>query len=147
MAVTTFTELLRHPNEVVAKTDDGAVRITRRDASDLVLVRAGDYDAQFEGVALASRIMRAVLRHNGDMAKAIEELFAWTKLLSPRGNAEFAAEIERLIWSATELGSYCELLNEYRSWRGTAEAIAAGLANSGATETISLEYRRNLERP
>jgi len=147
MSITTFTELLRHPNEVVARTDDGAVRITRRDASDLVLVRAGDYEAQFEGVALASQIMRATIRHDGKMADALDELFAWIALLSPEGKAEFGAEIERLIWSATELGTYGELLNAYRSWRGTAEALADGLGELPPVEWIDVDQREALARP
>lgn len=147
MSITTFTELLRHPNEVVARTDDGAVRITRRDASDLVLVRAGDYEAQFEGVALASQIMRAAIRHDGDIADALDELFAWTALLSPKGKAEFGAEIERLIWSATELGTYGELLNAYRSWRGTAEALADGIGELPPEEWINADEREALPHP
>ena len=35
-ATETFTELLRHPKDVVARTENGAVRITRRDADDLM---------------------------------------------------------------------------------------------------------------
>lgn len=145
MATTTFTELLRHPNEVVERTDNGAVRITRRDASDLVLIRAGDYEAQFRGVALASRIMRSVIRHNGKMADALDRLFAWTQEFNPEERADFSAQIERLVWSATELGTYGELLDAYRSWRGTAEAIADGLGNLPPVVYILPTERNDLE--
>jgi len=127
VSTATFTDLLRQPKEVAAQTDSGVVRITRRDAEDLVLLRAGDLEDQNRGIALASRIMRATLACQGNMVAALESLFAWTREFSPQGLVEFAAEIERLVWAAAELGTYGRLLHAFESWEGTAEALAEGL--------------------
>ena len=147
MSTATFTDLLRKPKEVVAQTEGGAVRITRRDAADLVLVRAGDLDGQNEGIALASRIMRAAFAHQGDMRAALASTFAWTTILSETGQVRFAEEIDRLVWSATELGAYGALLNAFRAWEGTAEALADGLTPDADLDWIDPAQWTTAERP
>ena len=127
MSTATFTDLLRHPKDVVAQTEQGAVRITRRDAEDLVLMRAGDLEGQDRGIALASRLMRGALTHHGDMAAAVKDAFPWTSFLSESGVKQFAAEMDHLVWSSAELGAYGRLLGAFYSWEGTAEAIADGM--------------------
>ncbi|MDR1186575.1 MAG: hypothetical protein LBK95_03835 [Bifidobacteriaceae bacterium] len=126
MTVATFTEFLRSPKSVVAQTETGAVRITRRDGHDLMLTRADEAEAQQEGLALASHIMRAKLA-TGDMDAALESLFSWVALFDGRERQQFAADMDRLVWSASELGHYRQLLAEFRSWEGTAEAYADGM--------------------
>lgn len=122
----TFTELLRHPRDVAAQTEKGPVRITRRDADDLILVRAGDLERHEEGIALASRLMRASLTQ-GSVSAALRELNSWMALLSENEQRQLTEEIESLLWSAAELGEYRRLLESFHSWRATAEAYAAGL--------------------
>ncbi|MUL61104.1 hypothetical protein B5P44_00695 [Mycobacterium sp. CBMA 213] len=131
-AIATFTDFLRRPKDVVAKAGDGAVRITRRDAEDLILMRAGDLDRQHDGIALASRIMRATARHPGDMAATVRDVFGWVGALSEDEQAEFADEVDGLVWCAAELGEYTQLLRCILSWQGTAEAYAAGLPRDNA---------------
>ncbi len=131
-AVATFTDFLRRPKDVVVKAGDGAVRITRRDAEDLILMRAGDLDRQHDGIALASRIMRATARHSGDMAATVRDVFGWVGALSGDAQAGFAGEVDSLVWGAAELGEYTQLLRCIRSWQGTAEAYAAGLPRGNA---------------
>jgi hypothetical protein len=130
----TFTELLRHPKDVAAKAAEGAVRITRRGAEDLIIMRAGDLLRHDAGIALASRLMRASIRRGGNVAEAVADTFGWIDALSPRERASFTAEIEGLIWSAAELGEYTRLLQAVQSWEGTAQAYAAGLAPASSAE-------------
>jgi len=141
MSTATFTELLRHPNEVVAKTEQGAVRITRRDAEDLVLLRAGDLEGQDQGRALASQIMRAAVAHEGDMLGALKDIFGWMAVLDDKEQREFATKMDGLVWSSAELGAYGLLLNTYRSWRGTAEAIADGMTPLPQSEILPEDER------
>jgi hypothetical protein len=131
----TFTELLRHPRDVAAQTEQGAVRITRRDADDLILMRAGELEQQNDGIALASQIMRTVVRHGGDMGAALEELYAWMGQLSADERKLCADDIESLVWSAAELGAYQRLIDRFRSWRATAESYAADVARDGSDLT------------
>jgi hypothetical protein len=48
-------------------------------------------------------------------------------LLSDDEQHECVAELEALVSSAAELGQYCRLLDSFHSWKGTAEAYAAGM--------------------
>ncbi|HNP56264.1 MAG TPA: hypothetical protein PK331_14330 [Gordonia sp. (in: high G+C Gram-positive bacteria)] len=126
-ATETFTELLRHPKDVVARTENGAVRITRRDADDLILMRAGDLEDKEAGIALASALMRAVMRADGNIATALSALHPWILALPAEDQHQCATEIGHLLWSSVELGSYRRLLEEFDAWRGTAEAHASGM--------------------
>lgn len=137
MSTATFTEFLRSPKSVVAKTEDGAVRITRRQGQDLMLARADDLERQQEGMALASRIMHAVLAHDGDMMATLSSLFSWTTLLDSQELGAFAADMNRLIWPAAELGHYRALLLEFRRWQATAEAYADGLTPDQPVEWLT----------
>lgn len=123
----TFTNLLRHPSDVVAQTSHGAVRITRRDAEDLILMRAGELEQQEAGIALASQLIRAMFRHTGDMLAALHDLFPWIDLLSEDEKRACAKELASRVTSAVELGEYRLLLDDFRSWKSTAGAYAAGM--------------------
>ncbi|MHB1173158.1 MAG: hypothetical protein ACYCZY_11845 [Lacisediminihabitans sp.] len=125
MQAATFSELLRSPKEVLSQIDQGEVRITRRDAEDLIVPRASDLEHQQEGIALASQIMRAFLRV-GDRTQALTELFAWTSEFSKAGLAGYVAEIDRLVWSGAELGQHEALLFARAEWRETAALYAEG---------------------
>lgn len=121
-----MTDLLRHPKDVVARADRGPVRITRRDADDLVLLRADTLDSDRKGAELAVRIARHALAHRGDMAAALADLFSWTAVLSDNDREMFATEMDALVWASIELGKFTKLVHEFASWEGTAETIAAG---------------------
>jgi hypothetical protein len=147
MTAVTFTDLLRTPNDVVAQTEQGAVHITRRDAADLVLMRAGELEAQEQGIALASRIMRAVHAHGGAMRAALAETFGWSALFSEQAMDGFVSEMDRLVWSSAELGSYSALRAAGRSWEGTAQALADGMTPDADLDWIDPAQRRDVERP
>jgi hypothetical protein len=147
MTTVTFTDLLRTPNDVVAQTEQGAVHITRRDAADLVLMRAGELEAQEQGIALASRIMRAVHTHGGSMRAALADTFGWSALFFDEEMDGFVAEMDRLVWSSAELGSYSALRAAVRSWEGTAQALADGLRPDDDLDWIEPADRQDVERP
>lgn len=121
-----MTELLRTPKAIVAQTESGAVRITRRDAADLILLRADDLENTQHGTALALKIAREALRQHGDMRAALQVLYPWSALFSDKGMGEFADEMDRLVWAAADLGHFGALVSAFNSWQGTAEALADG---------------------
>lgn len=127
MSTATFTDLLRKPKEVLANIDEGQVRITRRDGDDLVILRGHDLDTLEKGVALSSQLIRAIGRKNSDVAAALSELFAWTTEFTPAELTAYAAEIEHLVYAASELGTFDRLLRAQRSWQESALAYAAGM--------------------
>jgi hypothetical protein len=143
----TLTEFLRTPKDVIAMVENGTVRITRRDAADLVMMRAGDLEFLEEGIGLASRIMRSALAAKGSMADGLKDTFAWVALFSDGERAQFAAEMDRLVWSAAELGAYQALLDEFRRWEGTAEAYAEGMPRGTGDDLTWLDESVDVERP
>lgn len=76
---------------------------------------------------MSSRLVRATLVAGGDLRAAVLAVFAWTALLSEDELGQFADEMDRHLWSATELGRHESLLLVFNRWRETAEAYAAGM--------------------
>jgi hypothetical protein len=143
MSTATFTDLLRKPKDVLAHIDEGQVRITRRDGDDLVILRGHDLAVLEDGVALSSRLFRAIGRHRGDVPAALTELFAWTNEFSSDELAAYASEIERLVYTAGELGAFELLLRAQREWEETARAYARGMKAVGPLELPAAPIRAN----
>jgi PHD/YefM family antitoxin component YafN of YafNO toxin-antitoxin module len=147
MSTATMTELLRTPKEVVAQTNDGPVRITRRDAADLILLNAGDLEDNQRGITLALRIAREALRQGGDMRSALCELYPWMSLFSEAAGDEFAREMDRLVWASGDLGHFGALLTAFAGWEATAAALADGWHADDDLEWITDEDTQDVERP
>lgn len=143
----TFAEFLRSPKAVIEQTRHGAVHITRRDGEDLVVLRASDLEHQEEGIGLASRLMRATLTAKGDIPAAISDVFAWTTLLSDSERSQLVRDITDHLWSAAELRRYVQLLAVVRSWRGTAEAYAAGYTRASDDDLAWLDEAVDAPNP
>ncbi|MEB0202688.1 hypothetical protein QN345_07025 [Cryobacterium sp. 10I1] len=145
MITATFTDLLRKPKEVLSRIDEGQVRITRRDGDDLVILRGRDLDALENGVALSSRLIRAIGRNRGDVQAALSDLFAWTADFTPAELATYATEIEHLVYAASELGAFERLLRAQREWQETATAYAMGMRPVEPIELPAVSVR--VDRP
>lgn len=143
MSTATFTDLLRKPREVLAHIDEGQVRITRRDGDDLVILRGHDLDVLEHGVALSSRLIRAIGRNKGDVASALTDLFAWSGEFTPGELSAYAAEIEQLLYAASELGTFERLLRAQEEWKETALAHAMGMRPVEPIELPAAPVRAN----
>ncbi|TDX81136.1 hypothetical protein EDF35_0802 [Rathayibacter sp. PhB151] len=141
MSTATFTELLRKPKDVLAHIDEGRVQITRRDGDDLVILRGHDLAVLENGIALSSRLLRAIGRHRGDVPAALTDLFAWTSEFTAGELAAYAAEIEKLVYSAGELGTFDLLLRAQREWEETARAYASGMTSVTPIELPEVPVR------
>jgi hypothetical protein len=142
-----MTELLRTPKDVVAQTSVGPVRITRRDAADLILCSADDLDDSQRGATLVLRIAREALRQGGDMRAALRALFPWTVLFSDSASDEFAREMDQLVWACGELGRFGALLTAFAGWEATAAALADGWRGDDELEWITDTAAPDVERP
>jgi hypothetical protein len=145
--IATMTDLLRTPRDVVARTEAGAVRITRRDAADLVLLRADDLEQVQRGAALALRIARVALDHRGDMLAGLRSLYSWTALFSESAQVRFAAEMDKLVWASAELGHFGQLVHSFASWQGTAEALADGMHPDEELAWLDTDEVTDVSRP
>ncbi|MBG6214503.1 MAG: hypothetical protein LH475_00805 [Cryobacterium sp.] len=145
MTTVSFTDLLRKPKDILALVNEGQVRITRRDGDDLVILRGHDLDVLQNGTALSSRLIRAIGRHQNDVVAALADLFAWTAEFTPAELSAYAAEIEQLVYSASELGTYERLLRAQQEWQETALAYAMGQRPAPLIELPAAPVR--VERP
>ncbi|MDF2444365.1 MAG: hypothetical protein JWR01_2568 [Subtercola sp.] len=145
MSTATFTDLLRRPKEVLARIDEGQLRITRRDGDDLVILRGHDLEVLQNGTALSSRLIRAIGRNQNNVVAALRDLFAWTAEFSADELADYASEIEQLVYSASELGTYDRLLRAQQEWQETALAYAMGKRAVELIESPTSPVR--VERP
>lgn len=145
MSTATFTDLLRKPKEVLANIDEGQVRITRRDGDDLVILRGHDLAVLEEGIALSSRLIRAIGRNKNNVVVALTDLFAWTAELSAGELSDYASEIEQLLYTASELGTFERLLRAQQEWKETALAYAMGMRPSEPIELLTAPVR--VDRP
>lgn len=145
MSTSTFTDLLRKPKDVLAHIDEGQVRITRRDGDDLVILRGRDLDILSNGVALSSRLLRAIGRNKGDVGAALADLFAWTAEFTPEELQRYAAEMEQLVYAASELGTFERLLRAQQEWQETALAYAMGMRPLDPVDLLAVPSR--VERP
>lgn len=107
-------------------------------------VRTIDLEME-EGVALSSQLIRAIGRHNNNVAAALSELFAWVAEFTPAELDAYAKEIRQLVSAASEPSTYARLSQAQRSWRETALAYAAGLRPVEAIEWLDVPVR--VERP
>ena len=96
-----------------------------------------------KGVALSSRLIRAIGRNKGDVAAALTDLFAWTGEFPPWELRVYAAEIEQLVYAASELGTFERLLRAQQEWKETAVAYAMGMRPVEPVELPAAPVRVN----
>jgi hypothetical protein len=125
-----FSDLLRHPNDVAADLDAGDVLLRRRDQPDLRLTLA-DRDAERSDVfrVLALSFRNLALHSPGVLDSAVLDSFAWSEFLPSKDRRAFLDEFSRTLIASAEMDTYAHLAQVVREWRATAEIYAhPGLA-------------------
>ena len=125
-----FSDLLRHPNDVAADLDAGDVLLRRRDEPDLRLTLA-DRDAERSDVfrVLAMSFRNLAVHSPRVLDGAVLDSFAWLEFLPPKDRQAFLDEFSRILIASAEMDTYAQLAQVVREWRATAEIYAQpGLA-------------------
>lgn len=120
-----FSDLLRHPNDVAADLDAGDVLLRRRDEPDLRLTLADRYAERsdvFHVLALSFRSL--AVRTPGVLDGALLDSFAWSEFLPPKDRRAFLDEFSRTLIASAEMDTYARLAQVVREWRATAEIHA-----------------------
>ena len=121
----TFSEFLRHPNEVVAELDDSDVVLRRRNAPALRLCRADREDARAETFSGITRLLRNVAIHHPDaVGAALSDAYPWVKYLPDEERRLFAEELTQELLAAAAVGSLASVAQFLREWQSTAEIYA-----------------------
>jgi hypothetical protein len=125
-----FSDLLRHPNDVAADLDSGDVLLRRRDEPDLRLtlaIRDAERSDVFRVLALSFRNLAV---HAPDVLDgAVLDSFAWSEFLPAMERRRFLDEFSRALIASADMDTYERLAQLVREWRATAEVHAQpGLA-------------------
>ena len=118
----TFSEFLRHPNEVVAELDDHDVVLRRRNAPALRLCRADRDVARSDAFEAFARMLRNLAAHSPvALGAALDDAYPWVKYL-PRTERElFAQELTEELLAAVSVGVFEPVALLVDAWMATAE--------------------------
>lgn len=117
-----WSELQRDPKGVAALTDDGDVRVRRRDGPALLLTREDRAQSTADGSVAAARALRNVLAHlpHEVAARALIEEFPWVDFLPEQARRQFVVDFARAFQASAELGQWSALDRTVQEWKSTA---------------------------
>ncbi|WP_251055078.1 prevent-host-death family protein [Streptomyces sp. ISL-66] len=123
-----FTDLSRNPKAVAARAAAlGALRVTHRDAPDMVLTTAVHAERTEENLTTASRLFLALMKHDDgarSLLMALPEVFPWVRHLDDEEMRAFTVELLEALSDAAELGAREAVHRTLVSWRATARINA-----------------------
>lgn len=124
----TFTDLSRNPKAVAARAAAlGSLRVTHRDAPDMVLTTAVHAERTAENLSTASRLFLALMKQDGgarSLLLALPEVFPWVRHLGDEEVRAFMVELLDALSDAAELGAREAVHRAVVSWRATARINA-----------------------
>ncbi|MFF3316657.1 prevent-host-death family protein [Streptomyces sp. NPDC003035] len=123
-----FTDLSRNPKAVAARAAAlGSLRVTHRDAPDMVLSTAVHAERTEENLTTASRLFLALMKHDDgarSLLLALPEVFPWVRHLDDEEMRAFTVDLLEALSDAAELGAREAVHRTLVSWRATARINA-----------------------
>jgi hypothetical protein len=122
-----FSELLHHPAATAERLDSvRALRLRRRDAGDLVLMRIDQLERDGTVVEFTARLLAALVRSENVavIRMVLPDAVPWATFLPETEVDRFIGELVTVALGAAELGNLAPLANLLTQWRHTAEAYA-----------------------
>ena len=122
----TFSALLRTPNEVIERLEQGDVLLTRRDAEPLMLSKARSAQAETNTLSALAQLIAASLDDAAcdRLVDRLADPFPWIVLLPPKFRKEFVAEFLGTARACASVGRFDRLTIALNAWQATAEAYA-----------------------
>ena len=124
------SDLSKKSAEVFAEAEQGPVTVTRRDGEPMVLMAAGRAAEMDHLLDSAAQFTQALLRGQAEPVAAMSEVYPWMMALAPEDRSACAKELRDAALASFSTGQARLLEEAEASWRGTAEAVAAGLVSS-----------------
>lgn len=140
----TLSTLLRSPNEVFDKLENGDVLVTRRDGADLRLTKAEHAEAEAATVQALAQLIAASLDDEAcdRLANRLAEPFPWIAFLPPEHRRQFVGEFLRLARASASIGRFERLATALEAWKATAEAYADPNVTPDGSDLGELPRRR-----
>ena len=122
-----FSELLHHPAATAERLDAvRALRLRRRDAGDLALMRIEQLERDESVVDFTARLLAGLVRAENVavIRKLLPDALPWVTFL-PEGDFDaFVAELVTVAQGAAELGNLAPVAVLLTQWRHSAEVFA-----------------------
>jgi hypothetical protein len=122
-----FSELLHHPVATAGRLDQVRVlRLRRRDAGDLALMRIEQFERDDAVVDLAARLLAGLVRsgNTATLRNVLSEALPWAVFLPDDDVDVFLAELVTVARGAADLGNVAPVAVLLAQWRHTAEVHA-----------------------
>ena len=124
-----FTELLRSPADTAERLRSvRAVRLRRRDADDLVLMRADRLSGEAEVVDFTATLLVEMLRDTEGgteaIGRALPRVLPWLRFLPEGSDAEMLGELTQVAVASRGLDTVAPVAQVLAEWRHTAEIYA-----------------------
>ncbi|ONM47107.1 DUF6247 family protein [Nocardia donostiensis] len=122
-----FSELLHKPASTAGRLDHvRALRLRRRDAGDLALMRIEQLAAEGTVVDFTARLLAGLVNKVGveSLRSLLPDAVPWAAFLPADDLDEFAAELVTVAQGATALANLAPLATLIAQWRHTAEVYA-----------------------
>ncbi|MBH0780962.1 hypothetical protein [Nocardia bovistercoris] len=125
--VVPFSDLLHKPAVTTRLLERArAIRLRRRDADDLALMRIAQLDAEGVVVDFTARLLAGLVRNLGIEAvrDALPDAVPWVTFLPPADRDQFLVELVEVARGAAALENLGPLATLLSQWRHTAEIHA-----------------------
>lgn len=122
-----FSELLHHPAATAGRLNRvRALRLRRRDAGDLALMRIEQLERDDAVVDFASRLLAGLVRSGSaaTVRSVLPEALPWTVFLPDNDVDDFLAELSSVARGAADLDNLAPVAVLLAQWRHTAEIHA-----------------------
>ena len=122
-----FSELLHHPAATAERLDVvRALRLRRRDAGDLALMRIEQLERDESVVDFTARLLAGLVRAENVavIRKLLPDALPWVTFLPQADFDTFVSELVAVAQGATELGNLAPVAVLLTQWRHTAEVFA-----------------------
>jgi hypothetical protein len=122
-----FSELLHHPAATAERLDAvRALRLRRRDASDLALMRIEQLERDESVVEFTIRLLAGLVRSENVavVRRLLPDAVPWVTFLPEADIDAFVAELVTVAQGATELGNLAPVAVLLTQWRHSAEIYA-----------------------
>lgn len=118
----TFSEFLRHPNEVVAELEEHDVVLRRRNAPALRLCLVDRDAARSDAFEAFARLLRNLAEHSPvALNTALSDAYPWVRYLPRTERETFAEELTQELLAAASVGAFEPVALLVDAWRATAE--------------------------
>jgi hypothetical protein len=122
-----FSELLHHPAATAERLDSvRALRLRRRDAADLALMRIEQLERDETVVEFTARLLAALVRSEnvGVIRRLLPDAVPWVTFLPEADVDVFVTELVSVARGAAQLGNLAPVAVLLTQWRQSAEVYA-----------------------